>query len=124
MQIFGVNYIKNLFNSYEFTFNNDMTKINCLKFSEENLAKTNIKKAIFCDTVNEVLLCNAALVEFIIPNTNILDESVKLAQNYLFDSKILTLLTDTNKLYLAANHNVDCVLVLKYDENVDNYFLK
>lgn len=124
MQIFGVNYIKNLFNSYEFTFNNDMTKINCLKFSEENLAKTNIKKAIFCDTINEVLLCNAALVEFIIPNTNILDESVKLAQNYLFDSKILTLLTDTNKLYLAANHNVDCVLVLKYDENVDNYFLK
>lgn len=124
MQIFGVNYIKNLFNSYEFTFNNDMTKINCLKFSEENLAKTNIKKAIFCDTINEVLLCNAALVEFIIPNTNILDESVKLAQNYLFDSKILTLLTDTNKLYLAANHNVDCVLVLKYDENIDNYFLK
>ncbi|WP_267523336.1 hypothetical protein [Campylobacter sp. MG1] len=124
MQIFGLDYINNLFNSYKFTFTNEPDKINCLKFSKENLIKTNIKKAIFCENLNEVLLCNAALVEYIIPNKNILTNSTELAQKYLFDSKILCFIENTNNLYLAAEYNVDCVLFLNFDENLKQYFIK
>ena len=122
MIIYGLSYIKNQFNSDDFSFVSDDNKINCVRFSSKILSQTNIKRAIFCDSLSEVLQCNAALVDFIIPAKNILDDSVALAEKYLFDSKILTLIKDINELEDLAFSGVDCVLVKDFMKDYGEYY--
>lgn len=122
MIIYGLSYIKNQFNCLEFSLTNESNKVNCLKFNTEILSKTNIKKAIFCDNLSEVLQCNAALVDYIIPSKNILKKSVELAELYLFDSKILTLIKSADDLESLAFSGVDCVLFMEFNQDLKDYY--
>lgn len=123
MIIFGLEYIKNQFNSLEFEIGISEDKISCVEFSPDVLRQTRLKKAVFCKNLGEVLQCNAALCEYIIPNKNILKESVNLAEKYLFDSKILIFIKDIKELENAAIFGVDCVLIKDFDERYKEYFL-
>ncbi|MBZ7986394.1 hypothetical protein AVANS14531_08590 [Campylobacter sp. Cr9] len=123
MIIYGLSYIKNQFNSVEFEIGINENKISCIEYKNEYLAKNNMKKALFCNTLSEVLKSNAALCEYIIPNINILKDSVLLAEKYLFDSKILTLATNDEAIVKAANVGVDCVLIKEFDEKYKEYFI-
>lgn len=121
MLIYGLDYIKNQFTALEFELGLSVNNVSCVKFSKEILAKPNIKRAIFCDTLSEVLQSNAALCEYIIPNAKILKDSVFLAEKYLFDSKILSFIKDTSDIEKAALIGVDAVLFCDFKDCNDYY---
>lgn len=123
MIIYGLDYIKTQFNSLRFS-DELGDGVACIGFSEQVLAMNNHKKAVYCDTLSEVLQCNAALCDFIIPNKNILKDSITLAEKYLFDSKILCFVDDIDDINEFAMMGIDCVLVRRFCENLKNYFLK
>ena len=89
--------------------------INCFEFSEnliQKAVKTGAKFAIFAKNEDEILLANALKAEFIlIENENLAKKASKMAEFYLFDSKILLILTSLKNLAKAYKLGVDGVIL-------------
>ena len=89
--------------------------INCFEFSEnliQKAVKTGAKFAIFAKNEDEILLANAVRAEFIlIENENLAKKASKMAEFYLFDSKILLILTSLKNLAKAYKLGVDGVIL-------------
>ena len=89
--------------------------INCFEFSEiliQKAVKTGAKFAIFAKNEDEILLANAVKAEFIlIENENLAKKASKMAEFYLFDSKILLIVTSLKNLAKAYKLGVDGVIL-------------
>ena len=89
--------------------------INCFEFSEnliQKAVKTGAKFAIFAKNEDEILLANAVRAEFIlIESENLAKKASKMAEFYLFDSKILFIITSLKNLAKAYKLGVDGVIL-------------
>lgn len=102
---------------FHFVKNDDFQKdtINCFHYNEkiiEKAQKQGIEFAIFAQNENEILLANALQAKFIlIQKPNLAKKASKMAEFYLFDSKILLLVASFDKLEKAYKLGVDGVIL-------------
>ncbi|AJD06634.1 hypothetical protein [Campylobacter lari] len=118
MLIFGhplINMQK--FSHYENIF--IKTNVNCFDYNEQNIKSAKEEKvdfAVYAKNDNEVLLSNALGAKYIlIEDENLAKIASKMAEFYMFDSKILFLLNNLeNNLKKAYELNVDGVCLKSY----------
>ncbi|AJC86573.1 hypothetical protein [Campylobacter sp. RM16704] len=118
MLIFGhplINMQK--FSHYENIF--IKTNVNCFDYNEQNIKGAKEKKidfGIFVKNEEEILLSNALGAKYIlIEDENLAKTASKMAEFYMFDSKILFLLdTLKNNLKKAYELSVDGVCLKSY----------
>lgn len=89
--------------------------INCFEY-DENLIKKALKEgvkfAILAKNEDEILFANALKAEFILlENENLAKKASKMAEFYLFDSKILLITNSLEKLKKAYKMGVDGVIL-------------
>ena len=89
--------------------------INCFEY-DENLIKKALKEgvkfAILAKNEDEILFANALKAEFILlENENLAKKASKMAEFYLFDSKILLITNSLKKLDKAYKMGVDGVIL-------------
>lgn len=89
--------------------------INCFEY-DENLIKKALKEgvkfAILAKNEDEILFANALKAEFILlENENLAKKASKMAEFYLFDSKILLITNSLEKLEKAYKMGVDGVIL-------------
>jgi len=77
--------------------------INIIKYTQKN----NIKIAVLINNIKEAIFCNALDVDFIIVNKDISENIQKIAQNYMFDSKILQIISNDNEIQEVALNEID-----------------
>ncbi|MCW1360617.1 hypothetical protein [Campylobacter sp. US33a] len=114
-----------LVESKNFTFVKEFTKntdeIFCIKYNEKLIQKlkTNHKEfAIFIENKNEIFLANALGAKFLIfKDKNLAKFAVKVAEFYLFDSKILFLVDDFKNLEEFYELGVDGVILKTFIRN-------
>ena len=94
--------------------------INCFEFDEiliEKALKMGAKFAIFAKNENEILLANALKAEFILlecengKSENLAKTASKMAEFYLFDSKILLIVKSLKNLSKAYKLGTDGVIL-------------
>lgn len=116
MLIFGHKLIKtpkfHLINNENASFKEG---INCFEY-DENLIKKALKEgvkfAILAKNEDEILFANALKAEFILlENENLAKKASKMAEFYLFDSKILLITNSLEKLEKAYKMGVDGVIL-------------
>ena len=76
--------------------------IDTIKYCFDN----NVKCAVYVSTVTESIFCNALDVNFIISNNNT-KQIQNIADNYMFDSKILQIIIDDNDIQKVAINEID-----------------
>lgn len=116
MLIFGHKLIEkpkfHLINSKNIIFKEG---INCFEYNEiliEKALKEGVKFAILAQNADEILLANALKAEFILlENENLAKKASKMAEFYLFDSKILLITNSLEKLDKAYKMGVDGVIL-------------
>ncbi|TQR29545.1 hypothetical protein DMB92_08040 [Campylobacter sp. MIT 99-7217] len=96
----------------------ESSSINCF-FYDESLIKKALKEeipyAVFAKNTDEVLFSNAFNAKFIlISDKNLAKKASKMAEYYLFDSKILLLVDTLHKLEKAYKLGVDGVLLKSF----------
>lgn len=105
---------------FHFVKNDDFQKdaINCFHYDEkiiEKAQKQGLEFAIFAHNENEILLANALQAKFIfIQKPNLAKKASKMAEFYLFDSKILLLVASFNELEKAYKLGVDGVILQEF----------
>lgn len=89
--------------------------INCFEYNEfliEKALKKGVKFAILAKNEDEILFANALKAEFILlENENLAKKASKMAEFYLFDSKILLITNSLEKLDKAYKMGVDGVIL-------------
>lgn len=89
--------------------------VNCFIYDEkliEKALKKGVKFAIFAKNADEILLSNALKAEFIIiENENLAKKAAKMAEFYLFDSKILLIVNNFKNFSKAYKIGVDGVIL-------------
>ena len=80
--------------------------ISLIKYTKKN----DINTAVLIKDVKEAIYCNALDVRYIICEKNIAEEIQNLADNYIFDSKILALITSNNEFEDIAQKEIDGVI--------------
>lgn len=89
--------------------------INCFEYDEnliEKALKEGVKFAILAKNEDEILFANALKAEFILlENENLAKKASKMAEFYLFDSKILLITNSLEKLDKAYKIGVDGVIL-------------
>lgn len=89
--------------------------INCFEYDEnliEKALKECVKFAILAKNEDEILFANALKAEFILlENENLAKKASKMAEFYLFDSKILLITNSLEKLKKAYKMGVDGVIL-------------
>ena len=123
MQIIGVDYIE-----YEpFNFVRKIQDFKNVKnaifdFDESFLKGHKEKFSIICHDKNQVLLSNASGAKYIILKDESLAKwAVKMAEFYMFDSKISLIIKSTDELTNCADIGVDCAILKNaINENYHN----
>ena len=116
MLIFGHKLIEkpkfHLINSENASFKEG---INCFEYNEnliEKALKEGVKFAILAKNEDEILFANALKAEFILlENENLAKKASKMAEFYLFDSKILLITNSLEKLDKAYKMGIDGVIL-------------
>lgn len=116
MLIFGHKLIEkpkfHLINSENASFKEG---INCFEYNEfliKKALKEGVKFAILAKNEDEILFANALKAEFILlENENLAKKASKMAEFYLFDSKILLITNSLEKLEKAYKIGVDGVIL-------------
>lgn len=72
--------------------------------------ENNIPYALIVNSVKEGIYANALRAKYIISHKENAIELQKIAQNYLFDSKILTIITDNEEFEEIAKLEIDGVI--------------
>ncbi len=89
--------------------------INCFEYDEiliEKALKEGVKFAILAKNEDEILFANALKAEFILlENENLAKKASKMAEFYLFDSKILLITNSLEKLDKAYKMGIDGVIL-------------
>ena len=73
------------------------------------MSKNSIEFAIKIDTIKELIFANALNAKYIICKDNC-KQYQELAENYLFDSKILAYIEDENEIEHLALNGIDGVI--------------
>ncbi len=118
MLIYGHKLIK----KPEFCFIKDdnfqKNAINCFFYDEKLIQKAQkqgFEFGILAQNENEILLANALKAKFIfIKNAHLAKKASKMAEFYLFDSKILLIVKDFKKLETAYKLGVDGVILANH----------
>jgi hypothetical protein len=77
--------------------------IKLIKYAKNN----QIQNAINITTITEAIFCNALAVDFIIVDKNIAKQIQNIAQNYMFDSKILQTINSIDDIQDVALDEID-----------------
>ncbi|TQR61595.1 hypothetical protein [Campylobacter troglodytis] len=89
--------------------------INCFEFSQELIQmalQADVKFGILAKNEDEILLANAVRAEFIlIENEKLAKRASKMAEFYLFDSKILLITSSLKNLKKAYKFRVDGLIL-------------
>jgi len=99
-KITGINDIKTTASNATVLFDFDL---NILKYTKSN----DINSAVVVKSIKEVLYASSLSAKYIIPNENILIQSQKTADNYMFDSKILAIVENSDGLEKVALNEID-----------------
>jgi hypothetical protein len=92
------------------------------EFSEENLEliehcnKSGILFANICDNIKAVLFANALGASFIICDKIVSHKAQKLADNYMFDTKVLLYSSEEADLDWVAENEIDGII---FEEGID-----
>lgn len=92
------------------------TKANSLisfGYNEEILKytfKNNLNSAIVVASIKEAIYANALNAKYIIASKNLAKQIQKVAENYMFDSKVLAIITSNNELEEIASFEIDGVI--------------
>lgn len=89
--------------------------INCFEYNEnliEKALKEGVKFAILAKNEDEILFANALKAEFILlENENLAKKASKMAEFYLFDSKVLFIIDRLKNLRNAYKIGIDGVIL-------------
>lgn len=123
MIIFGHRFVKTepfyLIKKVEDIKNTPPNSTVVFDFSEKNLElidhcnKSSIPFAVICDSIKDVLFSNALEAKFIICDKVVSPKAQKLADNYMFDAKILLYSGIEADLEWAAENEIDGILFEK-----------
>lgn len=84
-----------------FTYNEDL-----LKYASKN----SLLFAVRVNNIKEALICNALEAKYIICEKNIAKSIQDIAENYMFDSKILRIINDESEIEEIARLGIDGVI--------------
>ncbi|KEA46146.1 hypothetical protein CR66_02755 [Campylobacter mucosalis] len=94
---------------------------NCLFKFDENLidiaVKQDVEFSVICEDLSEAIIANATKAKFIICDTKNAKNFVKMAEFYMFDSKIACVIKDSSELEKLANLGVDTAIFTKGIKN-------
>ncbi len=99
-KITGINDIKATTSNATILFDFDL---DILKYTKSN----DINSAVTVKSIKEVLYASSLSAKYIIPSENILIQSQKIADNYMFDSKILAIVENSDALEQVALNEID-----------------
>jgi len=102
-KISNIEDIKNTKSNSFVVFNYD---IDIIKYCNEN----NIQSAVIIESITQSLFCNNLNVDFILVNKNIASSIQKIAQNYMFDSKVTQIISDENEIEQIALNEIDACI--------------
>lgn len=77
-----------------------------LKYCFEN----EVNSAVIVNSIKEAIYCNALNTKYIISEKNLAKDIQKVAENYMFDSKILAIIESNNELEEVASYEIDGVI--------------
>ncbi len=83
------------------------------RFNEELLRycfDNNINSAVLVNSVKESIYCNALNSKYIIANRNLAIDIQKIAENYMYDSKILAIIESNTEIEQVASNEIDGVI--------------
>ncbi len=80
--------------------------IELLKYTQKN----DIKSAVLVDNIKDIIYASNLNAYYIIPNNKILLKAQKLADNYVFDSKIIAVIKNDEELEQMALEEIDGVI--------------
>jgi hypothetical protein len=80
--------------------------IEILKYTKTN----DINSAVIAHSIKEVIYASSLGAKYIIPRVNILLQVQKIADNYMFDSKILAVIEDGEEIEKVALDEIDGVI--------------
>jgi len=80
--------------------------IEILKYIQLN----DLKSAVKVKSIKEVIYASSLCAFYIIPTKDILDKTQKIAENYMFDSKILAIIESSNEIESVALREIDGVI--------------
>ena len=80
--------------------------LDILKYTQAN----DIKSAVVVKSIKEVIYASNLDSFYIIPSNNILMQTQKIANNYMFDSKILAVINNDEELEQMALEEIDGVI--------------
>ena len=72
----------------------------------------NINSAVIVDSIKDIVYANSLESRYIIVDENIAKQAQKIADNYMFDSKILVNISDENEIERMAIDEIDGVIYL------------
>jgi hypothetical protein len=87
------------------------------EFNEENIElceychKNSILFACICDSIKDVLFANALNASYLVCDKAIATKAQKLADNYMFDAKILLYSSDEADLEWVGENEIDGILL-------------
>lgn len=98
--------------------------VNCFIYDEsliQKAQKAGVEFGILAQNADEILLANALKAEFILlENENLAKKASKMAEFYLFDSKILLITISLEKLDKAYKMGVDGVILKELLQEIPN----
>jgi hypothetical protein len=77
--------------------------IELLKYTQAH----NINSAVIVKSITEVIYASNLSAKYIIPRVNILEHVQEIADNYMFDSKILAVIEHSDDIEKVANDEID-----------------
>ena len=84
-----------------FKYNNDI-----LKYASQNA----ISFAVIVTSIKEAIYANALNAKYIICSRDVSKEIQKVAENYMFDAKVLAVIKSNDELALVASDEIDGVI--------------
>lgn len=83
--------------------------IDIIKYCYDN----SVKMGVLIQNITQAVFCNSLDVYYIITQKDISQDIQNLAQNYMFDSKVLEVIDETNDIQDVALKNIDGVVYKK-----------
>ncbi len=80
--------------------------IDILKYTQTN----NIKTAVKVNNIKEVIYASTLDAFYIIPTKNILIQTQKIADNYMFDCKVLATIESSDEIQEMALNSIDGII--------------
>ncbi len=77
-----------------------------LKYTQKN----NLNSAVIVGNIKEVMYASSLDAKYIIPSENILIQAQKIADNYMFDSKILATIENSDEIEEIALKEIDGII--------------